>query len=258
MRKYFFLVFFLTMLQDLSAQDSSKVTVYPLPAHISSLFGFENIENSFSMVPLNGGIYCPEINRWYLVPNRRDYLSVSYSPEDSTVSFSVFSNKGSYIKTSRIKNARKSIDSFFLPSKGLYFVKRLKKDIIIYGGITSGHYKVYQLASQKSTLLFSYLGSITNLQVIAQDMFFFQVGKRIFIFKKGYKPKCVFASSGFIDGFCVDSKMTLYISRKEGVFRFKHRTASLILPYHHGTLKINGRYLYLLSFQESEFIKMRL
>lgn len=244
---------------NLHSQDSAQLKIYQLPALSTPLFDFENIENIFSLLPINGGLFCPESNSWYKIPDERKYMSVSYLSTDSSVTYSLRSDKGSYILHHQLTaNLQLKVDSSWLTDAGFYFVKQINKDTVVYGGLTKGYYSVFQLTKQKSTLLFSYKGRINNIQIKDANSFFFQEGNKIFYFQKGYKPICIYSSKHFIDGFGFDLKMNLYISRKEGVFKIKKQTASLVLPFIHGPLKINGNYLYVLSLQESEFVRLRL
>lgn len=256
--KSIYISFLLLFYHQCEAQDTARIKTFELPNIKTIIFDFEIVEDIFSLIPVNGGLFCPESNSWYRVPDNRIYQSVSYDPADSSVSYSILADKKMYISTSRIEEGRRQTDSVWIKTPGIYFVKRINRDTTIFGGYSNNSFSVFQLTDSKETLLFSFKGKLSNLQFESSSSFFFQYGNKIYYFKKGFQPLCIYSSKHNIDGFTFDKKGSLYISRKEGIFRIKRETVELVLPYAHGMLKVTDNFIYVLSVDNNTFVRYQL
>lgn len=124
--------------------------------------------------------------------------------------------------------------------------------------MTGGHFSIYTYANKKNSPLFTFDNRIAGIQFINSHSFYFQVKNNIYLFSKGYAPKIIYASEHTIYGFCFDQQGNLYISRKEGIFKYMNSSVTLVLPFVTGILKVSGNKLYILSFADNVMTKLSL
>lgn len=254
------LIFLLVLVQQVYGQSKiGSVQTFNIPSIQSVFFDIAILDSNYTLVPINGGLFCPEKQYWYKTPDERLFNSVSYFLPSNTMNYSVLTDKSSFIIRIRTDNSGKAVkDSFKTDKKGVFFCKQLDTDTLIYGGMTDGRFSLYTYSDKKSTKLFNFNNRITGIQFINSHSFYFQVKKNIYFFSKGYAPRIIFASEHTIYGFCFDSQSNLYISRKEGIFKYMGNSVSLILPFVTGFLKLTENKLYILSFQDNVMIKLNI
>lgn len=246
------------LLQVVFSQKDSTLKIYELPPINTPFFDFDVIEHDFSLLPLNGGLFCPEWKAWYKIPEESIFQSVSFCASDSSMIYLGGNDKGAYIIRTRISYQARLRDSIPLPHKGIFFCKKFKGDIILYGGVTSGKFAVFQHTGGTSSEIFSLNGPVTNVQFIDKQTFYFRSGNSIYLYRKGYKPNLIFRSKHTIDGFAVDKNNNLYVSRKEGIFKIMHSSVKLVLPHVHGMMKVVDNQLYVLWFDRSMYVTYRM
>ena len=253
-------IFLLVLVQQVYGQSKiGSVQTFNIPAIQSVFFDMEILDSNYTLVPVNGGLFCPEKQSWYKTPDERLFNSVSYFQPSNTMNYSVLNNKSSFIIRTSTDNSGKAVkDSFRTAKTGVFFCKQLDADTLIYGGMTDGRFTLYTYSGKKSAKLFNFNNRITGIQFINSHSFYFQVKNNIYFFSKGYAPKIIFASEHIIYGFCFDSRGNLYISRKEGIFKYMGNSVSLILPFVTGFLKLTGNKLYILSFQDNVMTKLNI
>lgn len=254
-------LFFLLILsyQAYGQSKTGSVQSFNIPPVHSVFFDFEILDSSYTLVPVNGGLFCPESQSWYEVPGERIFNAVNYYRPTHTMNFSVLNHKNSYIiRTKTDPSDKVQKDSFKTSTTGIYFCKQLDADTLIYGGMTGGRFSVYTYTNKKVSKLFSFNNRIAGIQFINSHSFYFQVKNNIYLFSKGYAPKIVFASEHTIYGFCFDPVGNLFISRKEGIFKYMSNSVTLVLPFVTGFLKLAGNQLYILSFQDRVMTKLNI
>jgi hypothetical protein len=253
------LFFILLVAIDVYSQKDNVLKAFPLPEINTPVLDFEVVQQQLSLLPLNGGLFCPESGSWYKKPGKNIYQSLSFCPSDSSLIFVGGNDKGSYIVQTdldpRLKRVR---DSSQLPQKGIFLCKKFKGDTILYGGLTNGKYAVFRKTPGGITEIFSLKGLVAGIGFVDNRSFFFRTGNSIFFYREGHKPKLVFQSKQTIDGFAVDERHNLYISRKEGIFKIQRSAVQLVLPRVHGMIKISNGYLYVLWLDDSTYVSYKI
>ena len=256
--RYLFLLILLAQ-QAYGQSRVGQVQTFPIPDIHSVFYDLEILDSSYTLVPIDGGLFCPEQQCWFVPPGQRLINAVSFFRPSNVMNYSVLDSKSSYIISiwpDGLQKVRK--DSFQTVYNGIFFCKQLDADTLLYGGMTGGHFSIFTYSNKKNTRLFGFDNRIDGIQFINSHSFYFQVKNNIYLFTKGHSPKIIYSSQYMIYGFCVDSKGNLYISRKQGIFKYMNNSVTLVLPFVTGILRLSGNTLYILSFTDKVMTKLAL
>jgi len=239
-----------------TADHNAALKLYELPTIKSSLLKCEVLNDTTTLITLNAGLFCPENNSWYHLDSSKLTFGISFFQKQELMGISYCDSLSSSIV---LYSDNKIIKTINLREKGLYDVHIISADSILYYGISSKKaFIVNLLTGETETNLIKLEKNVDDVFIDNTGFIYLLLDNNIFIYKQGFKPRLIFSLTDKIYGFTIDQNNNLYISKKEGIFKYSSNTASLILPRAKGRIYIFDHMLYVIEVEKNSFIKYRL
>ena len=242
---------------DLFSQSSEKKLILIELDKKIHLSGYLNIfQDSFIVVPANGGLYSVNPPFWIMPPDtnfvilnfqeRRDKRDVFFSLYDfSNDKFSLFWN---YSENDSVYSTKLlTIDSCYC------YIKHEKQRIFIFG--QKGHFFsvfTYENEQLKEILTLKYFPSVVQI-MDSNTLILSFLNKLILVNKEdGAKELVNIENYGNINGFIMSDDYKLFISTDLGVFQFLNNNMISLTDKVSGSLYLHGEKLYILNAEKNQ------
>lgn len=248
---YWYLVKSSTKLILFDSNLSTETFDYPKVDY--PLVSFTVIPPGIIMLPLEGGIYMPGINDWYMQPGEEPILSTTLSPDGSIYYDKIFENT-SHILRAYKENGNTTITVTDTFARGFYTISATASQTYYVSGFNEGGSFVWQRQGEQARVLFESRSPITAFCAINSDAFLICHEKTLALFVKGKEPEVIDTLIESAEGIAVDETGRIYVSTKSGIYRQDLNEATPIAGGVHGVLQYLSGKLYVLWQDQSKVV----
>lgn len=232
---------------------------YNYPAVKSLLINFSVLAPGIIMLPLQGGIYMPNFNSWYLKPSKEPLLSASTNLADATLYYCKnLLDLSMILQVSKNNNTNQVtvVDTFEL---GFYNVITAGHETYYVIGLNAKGYHIWERENGKRQLLFESNKPISAFTAINKDAYIMCWDKKLVLMRKGSKPVVLGAFETAADGIAVDGNGKIFVSSGNMIYRIESKDKfKPLLAGIHGVLQYFSGKLYVLWQEKSKIIAFNL
>lgn len=229
-----------------------KVNKLLYPNSIYKINNFVVRGNGVVYLPLEGGIYMPGLNCWYLKPSQKTMiLDMAQTLEGNDILYIIGKNTQKII----LHDDKEPFKALTDLEKGEFYLVPINKDLVyIIGKHEDDGFGIWRFFNKKIQNIFKSRSPITICAALDKNTLVFSIDKSLILFKVGKTPKIILQTDADIDGLAITTEGNIFISTLEGVYRLnKNSKVDIIALGIHGSLKYHNSKLYI-SFQAKNLL----
>jgi hypothetical protein len=232
-----------------------KVEEINYPKSGDPLINFAVVPTGVILLPMQGGIFMPNFNTWYLEPSKEPLLSVSPDIEKNNLYYSKNFSNTSFILLARKNNNKTEVvitDTFM---KGFYNVIATGNGAYYVWGLNAKGFHIWQRSKNKRDLIFESNRPITAFTAINASSCLMCWDQKLMLLRKGKQPEVLDTLAQQADGIAVDGSGSIFVSA--GNFIYKISATNNFYPVLggiHGILQYLDGKLYVLWQEKREIV----